>query len=70
MADPIQNLLDDNFASCVVASTEIARSIFFFSYEVARIIELSIGAFFDLIDDSGFKVNEDRARNAFSCCSL
>ena len=66
LSDSVEAEVDNLLADSVVTSGEVVGSIFLSGNELLGVEELTVGAGSDLIDDSGFEVQEDRAGDVFT----
>jgi len=67
LSDSVEAEVDDFLADSVVTAGEVVGGIFFSGDELFGVEELSVGAGSDLIDDSGFEVEEDGSGDVLAC---
>jgi hypothetical protein len=65
-SDSVQTEIDDFFTDGVMSSGEVVGGVFLSRDELFWMEELSVGAGSDLIDDGGFKIEENCSWNVFS----
>ena len=70
LSDSVKGKIDDFLTNGVVTSGEVVGGIFLSGDELLGVEELSVGTSSDFIDDSGFKIEEDRSGNVLSGTSL
>lgn len=69
-SDSVEAKINDFFTDGVVTSGEVVSSIFFSGDELFGMEELSVGSGSDLIDDCGFKIEEDASWDVLSGSSF
>jgi len=69
-ADAIEDDVDELFADGVMTAGVIVRSVFFASDQLFGMEELAVSSSSDFIDDGGFQVDENSARNVLPGASL
>mmetsp|Transcript_68980 Transcript_68980/g.144018 ORF Transcript_68980/g.144018 Transcript_68980/m.144018 type:complete len:288 (-) Transcript_68980:66-929(-) len=70
LADPVQHEVDDLLTNGVVTPGEVVCCVFLSGDQLLWVEELTVSAGANFIDDSGFQVNEDRARDVLASTSL
>ena len=66
MTHLVQNLVNELFSNSVVATSIVIGSILLASDHHLRVKKASVGASADFVDNIGFEIAIDRARNIFA----
>jgi len=69
-SDSVETEVNNFFTNGVMTSGEVVGSIFFTRNKLFWVEELSVGTGPDLIDDGGFKIEEDTSWDVFSSTSF
>jgi len=69
-SDSVETEVNNFFTNGVMSSGEVVGSIFFTRNKLFWVEELSVGTSSDLIDDGGFKIEEDTSWDVFSSTSF
>ena len=70
LSDSVKAEIDDFFTNGIMSSGEVVSSILFTRDQLLRVEQLSVGSSSDLIDDSGFQVEEDTSGDVLASTSL
>jgi len=70
LADTVEGEVDNFLADGVVTTGVVVGGIFFTRDQLLRVEELTVGTGADFIDNGGFQIEEDAARNMFPSTSL
>jgi hypothetical protein len=65
-SDSVEAEVDDLLTDCVVTAGEVVGSVLLSGNELFGVEQLSVGSRSDLVDDSGFEVEEDCSGNVFT----
>ena len=70
LANAVKNQIDNFLSDGVVATGEVIGGIFLAGDQLLRMKQLAVRAGANFVNNSGFKIDENAARNVFSSASL